>query len=228
MNAPLRLTPGTTGAATPKGQATRQIVLSTAIRLVATTGYSATTVQTVLDDAGVSRGSLLHHFPNRDLLMVAAAQETMTRMLAGIQEGLKRHADPLKGMSHYPTILWRVQNDMPARAYTEIQLASRWDAGLGDGLRRAVAEMNDVIVRNMEDLAAHTGLTDVPGLMREVYILISATQGMAINRDLMRDRALAAAALATLRDRFVTALRARMSRETVRAGDAIVPRNKGG
>ena len=201
------------GAATRKGDATRQIVMSSAIRLVATTGYAATTVQTILEDAGVSRGSLLHHYPTRDQLMVAIAEEAMARMMAAIQDGLKRYANPLNGMADYPNILWRVQNDLPARAYSEIQLASRWDAGSGDGLRRAVADMNDLIIGNVEEFAARTSLTDVPGLIREIYILISATQGMAINRDLVQDRALTVAALALLRDRFVSALRERVCDE---------------
>lgn len=199
-------------AGTPrrKGEATRQILLSSAIQLVATRGYAATTVQAVLEHAGVSRGTLLHHYPTRDQLMVATADEAMARMLAGIRDGLSRHADPLKGMADYPNILWRIQNDLPARAHTEIQLASRWDAGPGEGLRKAVADMTDLVISNMEELAAQTGLTDVAGLICEIYILISATQGMAINRNLARDRAQASAALALLRERFVGALRDRM------------------
>ena len=196
--------------ATRKGEATRQILLSSAIQLVATTGYAATTVQAVLEHAGVSRGTLLHHYPTRDHLMVATADEAMARMLAGIRDGLRRHADPLKGMADYPNILWRIQNDLPARAHTEIQLASRWDAGPGEGLRKIVADMNDLVISNVQELASQTGLKDVPGLIREIYILISATQGMAINRNLTRDRTQASAALALLRERFVGALRERM------------------
>ena len=70
---------------TRRGLATREILLSSAIKLVALHGYAATTTQTVLDDAGVSRGSLLHQFPTREELMVAAAEEAMARMLAAGQ-----------------------------------------------------------------------------------------------------------------------------------------------
>ena len=146
----------------------------------------------------------------RNHLMVATADEAMARMLAGIRDGLRRHADPLKGMADYPNILWRIQNDLPARAHTEIQLASRWDAGPGEGLRKIVADMNDLVISKVQELASQTGLKDVPGLIREIYILISATQGMAINRNLSRDRTQANAALALLRERFVDALRERM------------------
>ena len=61
----------------------RQTLLSSSIKLVATTGFAATTTQAVLDDTGVSRGSLLHQFPTRSLMMVATAEEALSRMQIG-------------------------------------------------------------------------------------------------------------------------------------------------
>lgn len=192
----------------------REILLSSAIKLIALHGYAATTTQAVLDDAGVSRGSLLHQFPTRDLLMVAAGEEAMARMLDAVEAGLLRHGDLLKGLMDFPNILWRVQTDLPARAFTEIQLASRWDMVLEDGLKRAMATVNELTTSKVMAVAEHYAIRDLPGLLNEIYLLISATQGLAIGRDLVGDKAMTTASLAILKERFVAALKDRLLAES--------------
>lgn len=193
-----------------RGKATREILLSSAIKLVALHGYAATTIQAVLDDAGVGRGSLLHQFPTRDLLIVATAEEAMARMLAAVESGLLRHGDLLNGMIDFPNILWRVQNDLPALAFTEIQLASRWDSSLEDGLKGAMATVNELTSDKIRLVAQQYAIDDLPGFLNEVYLLIAATQGLAIGRDLVGNKALTAGSLALLKDRYVAALRSRL------------------
>ena len=134
----------------------------------------------------------------------------MSRMLEATEDGLRRHADLLKGMMDFPNIFWRVQNDLPARAFTEIQLASRWDASLGHGLRRAMAEVNALTTSKIRQVAEQYAIADVPGLLNEMYLLIGATQGLAIGRDLVDDKAMTAAGIALLKERFVASLKSRL------------------
>lgn len=188
----------------------RQVLLASCVKLVATRGFAATTTQAVLDDTGVSRGSLLHQFPTRELMMVATAEEALARMTAATEAALLRDGDALKGLLDYPDNLWRIQNDLPARAMVEIQLASRWDVGLQAGLTQAMAEVNDMIVENIGRVARHYGIRDVPGLLQEIFLLLTATQGLAINRELTKDTTLIPAALVILEDRFVDALKSRL------------------
>lgn len=199
------------GAKTRRGQAMRDILLSSAIKLTALHGYAATTTQAVLDDAGVSRGSLLHQFPTRDLLMVAAAEEAMKRMLEAVEAGTTRHGDLLRGLMDFPNVLWRVQTDLPARAFAEIQLASRWDPVLEEGLRGAMATVNALTTSKVVTVAEQYAMRDLPGLLNEIYLLISATQGLAIGRDLVGEKAMTTASLAILKDRFVAALKERLA-----------------
>lgn len=187
------------------------ILLSSAIKLIALHGYAATTTQAVLDDAGVSRGSLLHQFPTRDLLMVAAAREAMERMLAAVESGVERHGDLLKGLMDFPNILWRVQTDVPARAFTEIQLASRWDPVLEEGLRRVMATVDGLTSDKIRIVAEQYAIHDLPGLLNEIYLLITATQGLAIGRDLVREKSMTAVSLGLLKERFVASLKNRLA-----------------
>jgi AcrR family transcriptional regulator len=55
-----------------RGRITRQHLITVAIRLFAERGYEDTSIDAVLREAGVSRGSLYHHFGSKDALFEAA------------------------------------------------------------------------------------------------------------------------------------------------------------
>jgi AcrR family transcriptional regulator len=57
-----------------RGQATRAHLIDVATRLFAERGYDATSIETVLAESGVSRGSLYHHFPGKDALFWAVLE----------------------------------------------------------------------------------------------------------------------------------------------------------
>ncbi len=61
-----------------QGRATREHVVAVATRLFAERGYEATSIDAVLEESGVSRGSLYHHFASKEALFEAtfAAVET--------------------------------------------------------------------------------------------------------------------------------------------------------
>ena len=55
-----------------RGQATRDQLVEIATRLFAERGFDGTSIEAILEDAGVSRGSLYHHFANKEALFEAA------------------------------------------------------------------------------------------------------------------------------------------------------------
>jgi AcrR family transcriptional regulator len=63
-----------------RGQATRQRLITIATELFAERGYEATSIEAVLERAGVSRGSLYHHFPGKDRLFEAAVEAVHARV----------------------------------------------------------------------------------------------------------------------------------------------------
>ncbi len=172
---------------TKKGGATRKMLLDSTITLLASTGYAATTTQAVLDHSGLSRGSLLHQFKTRDVLMVATAMEAVDRMFAEVGEKLSGIADPVEKLRQLPRVQWAVQNQIPARAYAELQLASRWHKDLQAALRPAIKLVNERTVREVRHIAEANGLQQVGELVLEVGALISAMQGLAASATLMED-----------------------------------------
>ena len=61
-----------------RGRATRQQLVTTATELFGLRGYEATSIEAVLEQAGVSRGSLYHHFASKEALFEAVVETVET------------------------------------------------------------------------------------------------------------------------------------------------------
>lgn len=57
-----------------RGQVTRQHLIEVATELFADRGYEGTSIEAILERAGVSRGSLYHHFAGKDRLFEAVVE----------------------------------------------------------------------------------------------------------------------------------------------------------
>ncbi|MET7278416.1 TetR family transcriptional regulator [Kribbella sp. NPDC005582] len=60
-----------TDSATTKGEQTRELILSTALRLFAEQGYGKTTMRAIATEAGVSVGNAYYYFSSKEHLMQA-------------------------------------------------------------------------------------------------------------------------------------------------------------
>src|SRR5256885_2382045 len=69
-----------------QAEATRQLLVSVARQLFAERGYAATSVEEIIQRAGVARGALYHHFAGKDALFRAVYDtvlaETAARVVA--------------------------------------------------------------------------------------------------------------------------------------------------
>jgi AcrR family transcriptional regulator len=61
-----------------RGEATRGQLIAVARRMFAERGYEDTSIEAVLREAGVSRGSLYHHFASKEALFEAVAEDVET------------------------------------------------------------------------------------------------------------------------------------------------------
>ena len=62
---------GVTDSATAKGEQTRELILSTALRLFREQGYGKTTMRAIANEAGVSVGNAYYYYGSKDHLMQA-------------------------------------------------------------------------------------------------------------------------------------------------------------
>src|SRR5215471_17911150 len=88
-----------------RGQATRDNLVAVATRLFAERGFEGTSIEAVLDEAGVSRGSLYHHFPSKEALFEAVFQATEARIGVEVLEGASELNDPV-AILHAGSLAW--------------------------------------------------------------------------------------------------------------------------
>jgi AcrR family transcriptional regulator len=81
-----------------RGQATRARLIEVAERLFAAQGYDGTSIEAVLADSGVSRGSLYHHFPGKEALFLAVLEEVGVRTAQPVLEAMLAAPDPVAAL----------------------------------------------------------------------------------------------------------------------------------
>jgi AcrR family transcriptional regulator len=74
---------------------TRRHLLEVATGLFSERGYDATSIETVLEAAGVSRGALYHHFRSKEALFEAVYAEAQKSVAAEVLEEAMRAGSPL-------------------------------------------------------------------------------------------------------------------------------------
>jgi AcrR family transcriptional regulator len=81
-----------------KGRATRDALVATARELFGRHGYDGTSIEAILDAAGVARGALYHHFANKAELFDAVLDREMAAMAATVATAARPVQDPLDSL----------------------------------------------------------------------------------------------------------------------------------
>jgi AcrR family transcriptional regulator len=81
-----------------QGQATRDHLVAVASRLFAVHGYDGTSIEAVLDEAGVSRGSLYHHFGTKQALFEAVLDTVETRVTTEMVDAVRGATDAVDAL----------------------------------------------------------------------------------------------------------------------------------
>src|SRR5437660_9877993 len=81
-----------------QGRLTRERLIATATRLFAERGYDATSIETVLHEAEVSRGALYHHFGNKEALFEAVLEAVEASIQGAIVAEAIASSDPIQAL----------------------------------------------------------------------------------------------------------------------------------
>lgn len=160
---------------------TRERILEAAVRSLVDHGYAASTTLRIQELAGVSRGRLLHHFPNRTALLVAATRHLFdSRRLEGIPAGSGDAArDPHAAIRRAVETVWSVFFTDTFVSTVELWTAARTDAELAAALAPGEREIGRILRRSLRstfgpEIAAR------PGFEEAGRILLSSMRGTAI------------------------------------------------
>lgn len=93
-----------------RGETTREKLLIETARLVRRQGFSRTSVNTVLDAAGIKKGALYHHFPGKDDLGLAVLTRDRDDFLAFLNAVLNP-ASPLASLDGFFTAAFQKHRD---------------------------------------------------------------------------------------------------------------------
>ncbi|MEE4026047.1 TetR/AcrR family transcriptional regulator [Gordonia sp. PKS22-38] len=172
-------------AAAPRTQAqrtaaTRAKVLDATIASLVELGYAKTTTQEVNRRAEVSRGALLHHFPTRESLVVAAVGHLVDRRMSEIL-GRPRTGD------EDISVIFEVFDGPLFDAALELWVAARTDEHLRQAMVPLEQKVSDALITGSAELF---GPRYSPA---QIALSIELARGLAVSRILRSpddDRAL--------------------------------------
>jgi AcrR family transcriptional regulator len=166
-----------------RGEATRAQLIAIATGLFASRGYEDTSIEAVLREAGVSRGSLYHHFAGKEALFEAVLDDVEVRVGGAVVEAAGDAAGPVAALRAGFLAWIRIAGDPVVQRILLIDAPSvlgweRWRAmeerhalGLIRATLQAVADGGS-LRPDLVDVLAHVLLASV----NEVALLVARSE----------------------------------------------------
>lgn len=162
-----------------KSGMTRTAILDAAVSCFYDLGYASTTTENIARRAGVSRGAMLHHFPTRFDLIMAAVEHINQKRLAMFAEEESRtqagaeHSRIDEGIDVY----WQQLNTPAFVVFTELQVAARTDKELEKVLIPALKEYERAWYEAVTQIFPDLALSEA--FVRTSYLTKYLLEGMA-------------------------------------------------
>src|SRR5215468_6412296 len=174
---------------------TRRALLDAAVESLIEVGFARTTTLEVQRRADVSRGALLHHFPSKAELLVAAVDhlaEMRAREMKAFASQLPpdrgdreaaAHGEPAPGddprTGAVLDLLWQCFSGTFFKVSMELRTAARTDPDLRRVLTAAERSLRDRIVAQSRTLFGR-GVAEHPGLERALDLTLQLMIGAAM------------------------------------------------
>lgn len=125
--------------------ATRAKLLDATVECLVERGFAATTVAEIQERTGLARGTLLHHFPTKVDLLVAAMSHVATRRAERFVAEVERLPASQDRLDAVVDLAWRDLNSPTFFAALELWVAARTDPELREALVPVERELFRVI-----------------------------------------------------------------------------------
>ena len=120
-----------------KSEATRRLIIDTAIRCLAKYGYHDTTYIRISNESGMSRGAMRHHFPSRTDIMLAAIEHLNERRLLAFRKAAASLPEGRLRTRRNIEALWQHVNHPLFMVFIDLAIAARRDRELAAIFRPA-------------------------------------------------------------------------------------------
>lgn len=147
---------------------TRHRILDAAERIVVVAGASRMTLDAVVQEAGVSKGGLLYHFPNKDALLTAMVDRYCTAFNDALEAKLAGQPDTLP--SHVAALI-----------ESHLEMGAAKPRELTASLLAASASNPDLLCSPRESGREHLAhMERLPGDFPLALVLLAAVDGLAL------------------------------------------------
>lgn len=120
-----------------RSEAMRQRLLDATLQCLAEDGYAGTTVSRVIETARVSRGAPVHHFPSKNAMIAAAAEQLIRKVYVQLGQAIARLEASDERLHDLIYACWKeLFLRSEHKALNELLLASQRDPELASILRR--------------------------------------------------------------------------------------------
>ena len=161
----------------------RAVILNAAVEALVAHGYGGASTVVIQERAGVSRGRLLHYFPSRDALLVAAAEHLVTKRIGEMEAGFDADSDrPVAGgqrIDEAVDALWKTFRQPYFWAAMELWVAARTNIALRAELVLAERRLGRAIEQVVATMfgPVHSGHAGFAGLWE---LLFTSMRGVAL------------------------------------------------
>ena len=123
----------------------RRRLLTATVESLAEDGYAGSTLSSIVRRAGVSRGAQVHHYPNKQALILDAADDLLRSSYRTLGAVLLSVADEDNRLEMLVKATWEQFFATPLyRAYSELLVASQRDPVLAEALRVMLLRVSKV------------------------------------------------------------------------------------
>jgi AcrR family transcriptional regulator len=167
---------------------TQRKLIDAAIAVLHRVGYGATTTGLIADEAGVSRGAMLHQYPTKVDLMLAVVADVYERETVEYRRRGEEIESPRERLYRFPDFMWDLLTRPSAMAVLEIMMGSRSDPALAERLAPQQRRIEAVSRATVERILEEGGFPDLPEANAMRRLFVAAVRGLSIDLMLLDDR----------------------------------------
>ncbi|MEK9990535.1 MAG: TetR/AcrR family transcriptional regulator [Halieaceae bacterium] len=143
-----------------KSALTRQAILEAAVRCFVEYGYAQTTTAMIAEEASVSRGAMMHHFPSRSAVMNAVVGYLHVRRLneyRALMTGIESPDENLTRKTIRTSVesAWKYVNLPSFVAYQELLAAARTDKELAEAVSEVEQDFEREFLKTVRSVFPH-------------------------------------------------------------------------
>lgn len=172
-----------------RSTATRTRLLDATIESLVEHGTQGSTTAGICRRAGVSKGAMLHHYPNKTALFAGAIEHLLHRRLAEFNARFTAELDgetlTSEQLDAVVVALWEIYSGPTLSAWMELVVAARTDPGV----QEVMVGVNSRFVAAAEAAFAQLfGTGDAPEVRVAARLMMAVFDGLAMNLVLEGDR----------------------------------------